>query len=204
MAAPCPPALIIKRFCPPPIIHATPPAILQLRMRAATVLLQSLSEIARSASFHNAANLAWITAQDMVLPDLEVLPSDIHLLSAVAKLLIDLEVQAATHVRAAPLTDPNDPFSSNDEKPAALPPSSRALLVDRLAAGQQWSAAVSGAAKAMVSTATLGQISSVIRTFLEDTALLSLGKECVLTLWTVRLSCPGITDAHSTAFDRRC
>ena len=110
---------VLKRFLPPPLLHATPPIILHLRTRSTISLLSSLATVLRSDESLNRD--VWRIAAELVFPDLEELPDardDVTKMVGIFLVQLELVHQAATGVNVRQ----NDPFL-DDEHGARMAPS---------------------------------------------------------------------------------
>jgi hypothetical protein len=96
-----------QEFAPAPILHATPPAILDLRQRSASTFLTSLTHVVPSISTSMIQHI-FSVAQDLIISDLARLPQNQG--SAIA----------LGHFHLACLTYSNSPNGLSDEDPSLL------------------------------------------------------------------------------------
>jgi hypothetical protein len=158
---------------PPPLLHATPPVVLNLRALSHTYVLSSLGNLIGSAE-PDVLRQIWHTISQL-MDEIEHLPSsgpatDVQL----ARSLLLLELRLHDAEAPAEGVDPFHLASTN----ADLPREHRPLL-EQLLQRDKWKVGVLTAAKTVVVEASWTAVTSMIKWFLDNTAFAPLGRECV-------------------------
>jgi hypothetical protein len=158
---------------PPPLLHATPPVVLNLRALSHTYALSSLGNLIGSAE-PDILRQIWDTISHL-MGEIDHLPSsgpatDVQL----ARSLLLLELRLHDAEAPAEGVDPFHLASTN----ADLPREHRPLL-EQLLRSERRKVGVLTAAKTVVVEAPWSAVTSMIKWFLENTAFATLGRECV-------------------------
>ncbi|KAK8861503.1 hypothetical protein IAR55_002324 [Kwoniella newhampshirensis] len=100
---------MFRRLRPAPVLHATPPLILQLRSRAACTFLSSWTQIIRTSVDLLLSLAIWHSARDIFLSEIDHLPDEDGLLANhLGHFLFEIELQAyrAQSTRGQETLDP--------------------------------------------------------------------------------------------------
>jgi hypothetical protein len=186
-------AKVLQRFMPPPLLQATPPAILHLRSLAYGQLLPSFAAIIPDAEAELLIEI-WDAIAGMI-DDLEILPVDNAAVAfELGRCLVLLELQL--HREQVPQGSV-DPFTLPSQD-TGLPKDHRAVL-ERFLGDGRWRPGIMEAVRTVISVAPWGPGLRMIRSFLENKSFVPLGSESVPPLFDASIPSPDrkYPDLHS-------
>lgn len=166
----------LKRYAPPPILHATPPVVLKIRVIAATQFFSSFSTLIRTTDDEHLVESVKRMAEDLYI-DSSALPDDNGAItSGYATVLIDLLLRhhAGSQYEAPPVF--SDPFASTATRLPSTTQQPRQELLKLLRGANK--SVQDGIICKMVTTYPLPQVLSAVRGFMESD-LADFGKACV-------------------------
>ncbi|WRT65602.1 uncharacterized protein IL334_002547 [Kwoniella shivajii] len=162
---------VLQRFYPPPILHATPPLILNLRSRSLSLFFTSYSSLISSSTDVPLATRLWRSARDILILEVEHLPDeDGALVTSMAAFLFELELQG--HKLQPTRTEVDkDPFriAMEPNKGSKASVTEHRETLASYSAKAVWKGHFDGAAKRV--------------SFLQTQQLTHIGKECVNALF---------------------
>ncbi|KAL1409523.1 hypothetical protein Q8F55_003506 [Vanrija albida] len=166
----------LKRYAPPPILHATPPVVLKIRVIAATQFFSSFSTLIRTTDDEHLVESVTRMAEDLYI-DSSALPDDNGAItSGYATVLLDLLLRhhAVSQFEAPPVF--SDPFGDAKPRLPTTTTQSRQQLLKLI--GGVNKRVQDGIITRLVTTYPLPQVLSAVRSFMESD-LSDFGKACV-------------------------
>ncbi|WWC87775.1 uncharacterized protein L201_002667 [Kwoniella dendrophila CBS 6074] len=158
---------VLQRFYPSPLLHATPPVILNLRSRSLSLFFTSYTNLISSSKDVPLATRLWRSARDLLIPEIHHVPDeDGSLAVSVATFLLELELQGYT-LQSTKLQDEMDPFriSMEPKKEAKAGVVEHREVLAELSTDKEWKGHFESASN---------QVNNTFH---------SLGKECVNALF---------------------
>ncbi|AUB27882.1 hypothetical protein CKF44_01613 [Cryptococcus neoformans] len=182
---------LVLDFAPPPLLHATPPYLPPLRSHTTAVLLTSLTSLVRTLTDFALIPAIWKIVRIHVLPEIETLPSGDVLAQAFGKLVFELEV---LFYRVQPL----HPGTAGDSSRTYAEPHSanagpaffehRDLILRYTVDETPWKGPFVEAARHVIRGASFGPACDMVEGFVRRKDMATLGRECVATLFSQRLT----------------
>ncbi|WVW80039.1 hypothetical protein I302_102012 [Kwoniella bestiolae CBS 10118] len=176
---------VLQRFYPPPLLHATPPIILNLRSRSFSLFFTSFTSLISASLDVPLATRLWRSARDMLIPEVEHLPDeDGSLAVSLAAFLFELELQG--HKLQPSKVEEADPFriSMEPKKDVKAGVTEHRDLFAEYSSQKEWKAHFEVAAKQVIYSAPLEAVCRMIQSFLQNKTFLALGKDCVNALFS--------------------
>ncbi|KAK4687249.1 hypothetical protein P7C73_g2860, partial [Tremellales sp. Uapishka_1] len=178
---------VLKRFSPPPILHAMPPETLQLRSLSSVHFLCSFTTLIGSSDGHLVDQI-WKCVEEVFIAEISHLPEDETLARHLGALLIAMEVKCQDSVKEEEHGDTSDPFRiSMSPRKNSIGLRYRTVLEEMLA-GQRWTPGIEAAAKQAVISLPVLKITRMLQHFMGSKVSLSLGKKCLQSFWTRMIS----------------
>ncbi|WWC68739.1 uncharacterized protein I206_102673 [Kwoniella pini CBS 10737] len=187
---------VLQRFYPPPILHATPPLILNLRSRSLCLFFTSYTSLISSSADIPLAMRIWRSARDLLIPEIEHVPDeDGSLAISVATFLFELELQGHRLLQA-PEEEEMDPFriSMEPKKEVKARITEHRDCFAEFSGRLEWKGYFETAAKQVIGNGPLGAICSMTKSFLQSQTFVIMGKDCVNALFTHITSISGSTE----------
>lgn len=144
--------LTSQLFAPPPVLHATPPIILQLRALSTSTFFSSVSCVLRGCPPPSMSSQIWQVAETRLIPHVEHLPDPNGDLSTrMATMLLDFELAFQTHSTTFESEGVLDPFGISKLSKAGEMPALHRSCVLKLNGEAGWKEAITIAARLLVS-----------------------------------------------------
>ncbi|OCF58018.1 hypothetical protein L486_04045 [Kwoniella mangroviensis CBS 10435] len=175
---------VLQRFYPPPLLHATPPVILNLRSRSFSLFFTSYTSLISASLDVPLATRLWRSARDMLIPEVEHLPDeDGSLAVSLATFLFELELQG--HKLQPSKVEQSDPFRIAMEpvKDVKVGVTEHRDMIAEYSTKQEWKSHFELAAKQVISDGPVEAVCRMVQSFLQNKRFLALGKECVIALF---------------------